>query len=44
MRSAYNLKTLYLTNDNKNVLFEKMTTDEQFMQSIEILKEKILIE
>lgn len=42
MRSAYNIQTTYLTNDEKQILYEKITVDDQFMKAIDLLKEKIL--
>jgi len=41
MRSAFNFETTYLESGDKAALYEKMTTDKQFMQTIENLKEKL---
>jgi len=41
MRSAFNFETTYLESDDDTALYEKMTTDKQFMQTIENLKQKL---
>ncbi|KAL4487946.1 hypothetical protein ABPG72_022806 [Tetrahymena utriculariae] len=44
MRSAFNIETAYSQQDDKTLLYEKITTDQQFMYALETLKQKIFID
>ncbi|KAL4499617.1 hypothetical protein ABPG73_009167 [Tetrahymena malaccensis] len=44
MRSAFNIETVYSQQDDKTLLYEKITTDQQFMHALDTLKQKIFID